>query len=123
MVHRKRTSKALATELVRQVRRHNVAGAEHERLCRWGLRRPTAVASVVKLLTALILLESPAVDRSLEVDAHVPSETLALARLSRVAPEKALAEAWREYVTGECGKRGDRGDTARPGPTGAPTTR
>ena len=102
LVHRRKTNAALATELVRQSRRHNLAGAERERLCRWGLRNPVLPASVVKALSVLVALGSPALDRSLEADANIASDTLALVRLNCVAPPQAVSEAWREYVVGEC---------------------
>ena len=107
LCHRRHSNPALATELVRQARRHNLCGAERERLCRWGLRSPVLVASVVKCLSLLAGLSSPALDRALEADANIPVETLALARLARLAPRRALRDAWMEYSNGEC-ERGNR---------------
>ena len=112
LVHRRKNNAALATELMRQARRHNFAGAERERLCRWGASDSILAAGVVKALTLLAGLESPAVDRCLEADANVPPETLALLRLASVAPQRALQDAWREWVRGECTSGRDAGSMA-----------
>jgi len=93
---RARTTGALASELVRQARRHALAQGERERFLRFGRKVVGGAESVVRMLTTLARLGSPSLDEELETQANVPNATVIMSRLQQT-PSPALTKVWKQW--------------------------